>query len=323
MKILPKKRARVAEGLHVWISNHFYYSDFGIHDMEGRRFDGRRYVMTGTPGTGFIEHDSESHSYHAFVRACVAEQKPSYLRMLMGREPSFDNAIAAANRAMADCSEPYKKDLLEHYANALTVARSAEYTERVIRGIKDKMGHKHDQYMSGVLGYYKNRLRHMRHDMTSVVWHVREHCSAETYQAYCEAVEAFSQVASCRRIWYYDRSAKQSFVQMFFGVGVFDFIHSEVYLPYMCTPDGTHYYLLPDIAIVARSNTDFDVVPLKTLTVVCQEMAIEEVNESMVGFMGTAASMIKIPEFDLNFYFNHLHPVVRFVEAVDKLKATL
>lgn len=39
--------------------------------------------------------------------------------------------------------------------------------------------------------------------------------------------------------------------------------------------------------------------------------------------MGTAASMIKIPEFDLNFYFNHLHPVVRFVEAVDKLKATL
>ena len=75
--------------------------------------------------------------------------------------------------------------------------------------------------------------------------------------------------------------------------------------------------------IVARSSFDFDVVPLKTLTIVSQELAIEEPTEAMLGQMGDAASMIKIPEFDLNFYFNHVRAVVDFVRAVDRLKETL
>lgn len=323
MKIFPRKRVKVADGLHVWISNHFHYSDFGIHDMDGTRYDGGRFIMTDAPGTGFVEHDSESHSYHQFVRGLTALQKPSYLRMLTGKEPDFDKTLAAVGKAMADCRDPYRRDLLEHYANALTVARSEEHNSRIIRGIKDKMGHRNDQFMVSVMDHFKNRSRHLAHDMRSVVWDVRDHCSDATYRAYCEAVEAFGRVASCRRIWFYDRRRKNLFAQVFFDLGVFDFIHSEVYLPFMRTPDGTKYYLLPDAMIVARSCADFDVVPLKTLTVVCQEMAIEEVNESMVGYMGDAASMIKIPEFDLNFYFNHLHPVVHFVEAIDKLKATL
>jgi hypothetical protein len=33
--------------------------------------------------------------------------------------------------------------------------------------------------------------------------------------------------------------------------------------------------------------------------------------------------MIKVPEYNLNFYFNHVHAIVDFVRAVDRLKETL
>ena len=75
--------------------------------------------------------------------------------------------------------------------------------------------------------------------------------------------------------------------------------------------------------IVVRSAVDFDLLPLKSLTLVCQELAIEEPTEDMLSSIGDAASMIKIPELDLNFYFNHYHAVQDFVQAVDKLKSTL
>lgn len=324
MKIFPKSRVKVAEGLHVRISNHFFYSDFGIRESGEMRYSGRRFVMSDTPGTGFIERESESHSYHVFVRELVAKQKPNYMRMLLGREPSFDRAIAEASKAMIQTDDRYKRDLLECYVNALTIARNEERMERIVRGIKDKMGHRSNKFMVSVMSHYKSKIRQLEHDMASVVWQVEDHCSEETYKAYLQMVEAFTRVASCRRIWFLDSAnKKQSQDQVFFDLGIFDYIISKDYLPIMRHPDGTHYYFLPDAVIVARSNTDFDVLPLKNMTIVYQELAIEETNESMLGRLGDAASSIKIPECNLTFYFNHLHPIVNFIQAMDRLKATL
>ena len=323
MKIFPKKRVKVADGLHVNISNHFFYTDFGVRDSGEIRYSGRRYIVTGTPGTGFIERESESHSYHTFVRKHVAEMKPSYLRMLLGKEPNFDKALAAANKALAATAEPYRRQLLECYVNALTVAQKEERMQRVIRGIKDKMGHRSNKFMVSVMSHYKNKIRQLEHDMNSVIWHVKDHCSPESYEAYSRVVEAFTRVASCRRIWFFDPKHRNSYSQVFFDMGVFDYIRNEAFLPLMRDPEGVHYYLLPDAMVVARSHVDFDVVPLKTLTIVSQELAIEEPNEALLGQLGDAASMIKIPEFNLNFYFNHVHAVVDFVRAVDRLKETL
>lgn len=323
MRIFPKKWVKVADGLHVMISNHFYYNDFGIRDSRETRYSGRRYIVTGTPGTGFIERESESHSYHTFVRKSVAAMKPTYLRFVLGKEPSFSKALGEANKALASISDPYRRGLLESYVNALTVASKEERMQRVIRGIKDKMGHHSNKFMVSVMSHYKNKIRQLEHDMDSVIWHVKDHCSPQTFEAYCDAVQAFTRVASCRRIWFYDPMRRKSYSQVFFDMGVFDYIHHEAFLPVMRDPAGVHYYLLPDAMVVARSHVDFDVVPLKTLTIVSQELAIEEPNEALLGQMGDAASMIKIPEFNLNFYFNHVHAVVDFVNAVDRLKATL
>lgn len=312
----------MTEGLYVNISNHFYYSDFGIRDMGEMRYTGRRYVPSMVPGTGFLERESESHSYHVYVRKILALQRPNYWRMVMGKEPSFDRELKAVNHALLQGPQGLKREILECYQNALTLARNEERTERIIRGIKDKMGHKSNKFMVSVMSHHKSRIRQMEGDMNSVIWHVKDHCSEATLKAYNEMVEAFTRVASCRRVWYFSGNRRDNFVQVYFDLGVFDYIRSECFLPIMRTPQGINYYLLPTAMIVARSSTDFDVVPLKTLTLVYQELALEEPSEAM-SRLSDAASMIKIPEFNLNYYFNHVRPIVEFVHAVDRLKETL
>ena len=309
--------------MHVWVSNHYRYSDFGIRDSGEMRYTGRRFVAGETPGTGFIERESESHSYHQFVRRKLAKQSPSYWKMLMGKEPDFDKALAEANQALMDATDLRRRELLECYVNALTVARKEEHAERVVRAIKDKMGHHSNKFMVSVISHYKSRIRQLEHDMYAVEWYVKDHCSPETYEAYCEMVHAFSKVASCRRIWQLNAERRHQYDQVYFDLAVFDYIRSDTYLPLMCDNQGREMYILPDAILVVRSAVDFDLLPLKTLTLVCQELAIEEPTEDMLIAIGDAASMIKIPELDLSFYFNHFHAIRGFVEAVDKLKSTL
>ena len=123
MRILPFKYVHVTEGLFVKVSRHFMYTDFGIRDNGEMRFTGRRFVMDSTPGSGFIERDSESHSYHQFVRKGLAHQKkPSYWRFLLGKEPSFKREIAAVRRALPDCDTKRRREILECYLNALVIA---------------------------------------------------------------------------------------------------------------------------------------------------------------------------------------------------------
>lgn len=325
MKILPFKMMKVAEGLWVKVPNHFFYSDFGIRDAGEMRYSGRRYIMGANPGTGFIERESESHSYHQFVRNRIAQQKPSYWRMLTGKEPDFSKTLAEANKALRESSgaDPLKRQILECYVNALTVANREERFERIIRAIKNKMGHHSNKYLVSVMSHYKNRIRQMENDMRSVVLHVEDTCSPESFAVYTKMVEAYTHVASCRRVWLYDETKRDRYRQVFLDLGVFDYIRSDCYLPMLRDDRGVEYYFLPTALIIARSHVDFDVRPLKDLTVVCQELAIEEPTEALLSRIGDAASMIKIPELNLNYYFNHVRYIVNFVHALDELKATL
>ncbi len=324
MRILPFKYVHVTEGLFVKVSRHFMYTDFGIRDNGEMRFTGRRFVMDSTPGSGFIERDSESHSYHQFVRKGLAHQKkPSYWRFLLGKEPSFKREIAAVRRALPDCDTKRRREILECYLNALVIAENQERFSRIIRGIKDKMGHKSNKFLVSIISHYKTKINHLEHDIKSVEFNVKDICTPQTYEAYLAVVDVFVKVAGCRRIWEHNETLHGRPNQVFFDMGVFDFIRSECYLPMLRDSNGVRYFFLPDSVIVARGSLDFDIVPLKTLTVVSQELAIEEPVEVLSSQLGDAASMIKIPEFNLTYYFNHVRPVVEFVNALDRLKETL
>ena len=324
MKIFPYKRKKVADNLYVRVSNHFYYSDFGVRDYgEGGQY-GRRYVCTGTPGTGFIERDSESQSYHEFVRKQMCNRPPSYWNMLLEKEPDYNRELVCANEMMRTTTDLRKRELFECYTNALTIGRHEEEMQRAIVGVKKKMGRHHNKYMVSIISHYKRKITQLEHDMLAVEYHVKEHYSPETYEAYTIMTDAFRKMSTrCRRIWHHNGNGEGRFTQVFFDMGVFDFIRNEDYLPLMRDSQGVCYYILPDTVIVARSSIDFDLVPLKTLTVVYQESSIAETTEILSSTIGDVACMMLIPELNLTFYFNHAHVVVDFVKTVDNLKKTL
>ena len=324
MTILPYKKKKISDNLRIKVSNHFFYSDFGVRDSSDMRHYGRRYICTGTPGTGFIERESESHSYHEFVRGHMSVQRPKYSNMLFDREPNYDRELKLANALLHSTTDPRKRELVECYTNALTVGRMEEQIQRIIRGVKDKMGHHSNKYLVSVISHYKHKISQLERDMTSVEYHVKDHYSEETYKAYTEMIDAFSaMIVKCRRVWHHNEKVDGHFAQVFFDLGIFDFIRNESFLPLMRDSYGTSYYLLPDAVIVARSSVDFDIVPLKTLTMVCQETAIEETTDLLSSRVGDAACMILIPELRLTFYFNHARVVIDFVNAVNELKKTL
>ena len=323
MAIFPSKRVKVTEGLYIRRSNHFYYTDFGVRDGAERHYSGRRYINTGVPGTGFMERESESHSYHKFVRTHTRLEKPNYWRMLFGKEPSYVKEHQLARTALASAEGGLKRELLDCYVNALSVGRNAEKIERVVRGVKDKMGHKSNKFMVSVISHYKSKLSQLGHDMSAVEFHLKNHYSPEVMEAYNKMVDAFVKVTSCRRIWHQNDKKKGEYLQVFFDLGIFDFIRSESYLPLMRDSDGLMYYILPDSIIVARSSVDFDVKPIKNMTIVSQELAIEETIDQVSSQLGDAASMIRIPELNLTFYFNHVRPIVEFVRTIDNLKELL
>ena len=314
---------KVTEGLYVKVTRHFHYSDFGVRTNGEQRYTGRRYIQGWAPGTGFFVRDSESHTYRQFVRKQVSRQRPRYWRFLLGMEPDFVKEIKAVGDALAVCSDSYKRQLLESYQNALSVARVEERMQRIIRGIKNKIGHKSNKFFVSVLSHYKSKVAQLEADMKSVEYDVKDHCSPATYAAYTEMVEAFIKLAACRRVWHYNDEVKGNFVQVHFDLGVFDYIRSENFLPVMRDSLGVHYYILPDCVLVAHSSVDFEIVPHSEVSIIFQELSIEEPVEVLSSRLGDAASMIRIPRFNVTYYFNHVRPVVCFTEAYEKLKATL
>lgn len=321
MAIFPYKRVKVTEGLYIRLPQHFYYTDFGVRSTGEMRYSGRRYVNAGVPGTGFIERESESHSYRQFVRNQLKKQKPNYLKLLFRCEPSYKREQERARVALAASQDPTKRLIFDAYVNALAVGRTEERLERIVRGIKDKIGHKSNKFLVSVLSHYKNKINQLEHDMEAVELHVKDMCTPEQYEAYLKLVDAFVAVAGCRRVWHLNEDKKEHYMQVYFDLGIVDFIRSESYLPMMRTSRGVTYYILPTCLLAVRDTVDFDVIPLKGLTMVCQEMAIQETVEVISSRLGDAASMIRIPEHNETWYFNHVRPIMRFVGAYDELQS--
>jgi len=325
MKLIPYQRKRVTQDNYIWVTNHYIYSDFGVRESGEMRHQGRRYVSPYTPGTGFFEHDSDSHSYHQFIRKYVLMEQPSYWRMLLGKEPDYDRELQRARKALSDNMDDSKREILESYVNALSIGRSAQNLERVVRSVRKLMHrHHHNKTYVSIASHYKSRLRTISHDMSAVEYRLEDHYPAEVMEAYYNVVESFVPVSKCRRIWHFDESDKSRFKQVFFDLGVFDFIRfNKGFLPVMRDSKGIHYYILPDSIIVARGSLDFDVVPIKDMTIVSQELAIEEAIEVVSSQLGDAASMIRIPDLNLTFYFNHYRVIHAFVDALNTLQKTL
>lgn len=264
MSILPYKRILAAKDLHVWITNHYTPTLFGVRGHYETSYKSGLYVETFGPGTGFFARSTSSKAYKAFTRAEKQKLAPSYLKLLKGQEFNFDKELALAKKALETAKDENKIMILESYVNVLPIAMDTEKCERTVEGIK-RVGHqrhKLNSYQTHVLSHYKSRIANNAHHVRSIQLSEKNLCSNERFQQFADVVKAFSKMAACHRIWHEAKDPKSGLVLtnelVYFDMGMFDFIQSPLMTPMMRDSQGTCYFLYPDFMVAAKSNTDFE-----------------------------------------------------------------
>ena len=287
MKIFQRSRKTVAKGLTVWVSNHYTPTLFGIRGHYESSYKSGQYIECGSPGTGFFIRTSSSHSYKNFCNAEKAKLNHTYMDLLRGREFSFDDEVSRANAALRETKDETKARILEAYVNVLPLAKEAEEGERVINGIKE-LGHKRHKlttYQTHVMSSYKSRIARLGHDVRDIQLSIPQLCSEERYNQFADVVIAFTEVASSHRIWHSKDSYEaldSAFEQVYFDLGIFDFIQAPLMTPLMRDSVGQYHFLYPDFWIVSRSATDFDVHDLKSLTILFREVPYDMISNMVL-----------------------------------------
>lgn len=275
---------KVATDMRVLVSNHYKPTGFAIRGKYDIAYKSGQFIETDGPGTGFFVRNSSSHAYRDFVKSIARSNRQSYWKMLLGKEFSFDDEIAAASEALRQAGDGVKNLILEGYVNTLPYAKEAELGERIIRGIKDRSHrHKHhlNSYQTGVLTSYKSRVAKLGHDVRKIQLHISQICPEERYNRFCDVVKAFSNAASSHRIWHVqdnDLHANTRHELVYFDLGIFDFFQTPMSTPMMRTTTGETYYLYPDFILRARKTTDFDIIPLKEVNFIYREQPYDMVS---------------------------------------------
>ena len=287
MNIFEKKRMTVAKGLTVWVSNHYTPTLFGIRGHYESSYKSGQYVECGTPGTGFFIRTSSSHSYKNFCNGEKEKLRTSYWDMLKGKEFSFDKEISKANEALRETKDETRARILEAYVNVLPMAKEAEEGERIIEGIKE-LGHKRHKltsYQTHVMSNYKSRIARLGHDVRDIQLSIPNLCSDEQYQKFADVVIAFTQVAASHRIWHSKDSYESldgAFEQVYFDLGIFDFIQAPLMTPLMRDGEGRYHFLYPDFLVSSTSSTDFEVHPLDQLTFLFREVPYDMISNMVL-----------------------------------------
>lgn len=346
IKKLFAKRMLVAEDLRLPVSRQFMYSTFAVRGRYDQRAHLVGFICEGTPGTGFFPRNTESHSYSRFVSECRKKTKQSLLTFLLRKDPNFTREFNRAEAAINATSDDNVKQILATYQNVIQLAKEEELLQRIVRAIKDKMGHKPNKTYVSILSHYKSSIATLERDVKSVQKNYSTMLSADETKskAWEQVVEAFHLLVDSRRVWSVCNSPEgQSYEQVFFDMGIFDYIQSPGDTPVMRDHRGLHYYLYPDGMIAARSTVDFDfykwsdiemtfnVVDINTLAVRPQfnshrhhKHHHKSGSDALSTLYGTTRSQvvgeIKIPKLDLCFFVNHTGPADDFVKAINNWK---
>lgn len=296
MKLLPKKRKMVATGFSLAISNHYCPTAFGVRTRHESALGTGEYIECGTPGTGFFVRSSESRSYSKFCKIERKKYEPSYLKMLLGKEFSFDKEMSRVEQALKNCGADAKKRLiLDTYLNILPLAKQAEENERIINAIEE-IGHKHHKRTSAqnhILSIYKNRLAKVKEEVETLHPALEKFCTEERYEQFKELVTNFVELTKSRRtlceVVENDGKNVHS-VQVFFDLAIFDFVHLPYKTPMMRDGEGNMIFFYPDFLVHARSSVDFDVIDMKSLSFMYREIPYEMIEDLILNSYAEDAS---------------------------------
>lgn len=336
------KRIMVADGLRLPVSRHFYYSSFAVrgrHDSPQLRV----YICEGTPGTGFFVRNTESRSYMRFVAERKKNLKQNPLTLLAGREPNFDKEMARVESALQS-AEGDEKRILSSYLDVLALAKEEELLQRIVRAVKDRMDTSTDKSLISVLTHYKSSIAGLEHDAQSAQIDYSTTMSEEQSAKWAKVVEAFHLLVNSRRVWSVDLvDDKPAYFQVFFDMGVFDYIKSPGDTPVMRNNKGVHYYLYPDGVVEAYSSVDFvfhrwsdikvefNVVDISTLVVrpkfsshSNKKSKKRQHTDALSTLYDTTRAQVvgalHFPELDQLFYVNRTGPAEDFAKAINEYK---
>lgn len=334
----------VAEGLRLPVSSHFFYSTFGVlGHYDQRAHLGGVFVCEGTPGTGFFVRNTESHSYRRFVTASREKNKQNLFTLLLGKEPDFEKEQKRVSAAFDNVKNDTERRILSSYENVIGLAKEEEQLQRIVRAIKDKMGNHPQKSLVSVLTHYKSSIAGLERDVRSAQLNYSKTMSEEELAAWAKVVEAFNLIVESRRVWsVFLEDNVPAYEQVFFDMGIFNYIQSPGDTPVMRDYRGLHYYLLPDGLIVSRSSVDFDfykwsevdvqfsVVDISTLAVRPQFNTRQGHKhrhghtDALSTLYGTTRAQvvgeIYFPKHDMRFYVNHTGPAEDFVKALLEYK---
>ena len=342
------KRMLVAEGLHLPVSRHFYYSYFGVRGRYDTVNKTGIYINGDTPGTGFFARETDSHSYRRFIAAVRKGQKQNFWTLLLRKEFDFEREIEKLGKLIEDGKDTNRRTILDQYLNALLLAKEENLLQRVVRAVKDKMGHRPNKTLTSILSHYKSRIATLQHEVKSAQININEFMSGEALAEWGHVVEEFGKLVDSRRLWHVEYDGSRCYYhQVFFDMGIFDFVQSPFDTPVMRDSSGTHYYLYPMGLIKAQSSVDFEMIPIEDLNL---EYGVVDLNtlenrpdfygarkkgkkkgshrrqaaDPLSTLYGTSRSMVvgqlTISNLNLTFYCNHTGPVQDFVKAFNDFK---
>ena len=288
MKLLPKSRKKVAKGLSVWVSNHYTPTLFGIRGKYESSYKSGQYVECGSPGTGFFVRNSSSRTYKAFCQGERAKLTPNYFDLVRGKEFSFDKEIARVEAVQSQGGlNKYKEIILESYVNVLPLAKEAEEAERIVAAIKELSHRRHhlSSYQTHVMSSFKSRVARLGHDVRDIQLNITNLCNEERMKGFEDVVISFSQLAACHRIWSVRESLsglESSFAQVYFDLGIFDFIQAPLMTPLMRDAEGRRCFIYPDFIVRSYDAVDFEVFELKDLNFLYREVPYDMVSNMVI-----------------------------------------
>lgn len=286
--------------MNIWITNHYTPNLFGIRGNYESSYKSGQYVEMFAPGTGFFVRNGSSNAYKTFCKMEREKLKHSYWDMVRGKEFSFDDQIERIHDAQKELIAKHRAEIgtnpciaakariLESISNVMPHAQEAELHEREIQGIRDlchRRG-KLSSYQSHVMSNIKSRIARLGHDVRSIQLMVANMAGKDKYEAFGKVVIAFSEMAQSHRIWHARENFSElenSLEQVFFDLGIFNFIQAPLMTPLMRDSYDNYIFLYPDNIIVARSAEDFDVYDIRDVHFVYHDKPYEMISSQVLG----------------------------------------
>lgn len=271
------------EELKVPVSRHYYLSTFGVRQRHDANIsEGGDFVCTGVPGTGFFVRNTDSHSYHKFVRAQKAGHGNGFWNMLTGKEPSYKRELKRVRQALKTETEAERIHFLERYQNCLELGKQAELLQRLEQGVKDKVGHHLHKNAISLLTNMKGQLATLQHDMQAAEIKPLETANDEQRTTWNSLQKAFASLMDSRRLFSVEKdpkTAQRSYVQVFADKGIYNFIWMQGDTPLLRDAKGNVFYFYPQGMIRTAANREFEIFRYDRLTVHYQPVDLNTLSE--------------------------------------------